>query len=32
MFIITAYGNYYLTQKSTTYAAFEGAEDVARLL
>lgn len=32
MFIFVAYGNYYLTSKSTTYAALEGAEDIARVL
>ncbi len=27
-----AYGNYYLTQKSTAFAAFEGVEDIARIV
>lgn len=32
LFIAVAYGNYYLTQKSSTFAAIEGAEDIARLV
>ncbi len=31
LFLGVAYGNYYLTQKSTAFAAFEGAEDIARI-
>lgn len=31
LFLGVAYGNYYLSQKSTTFAAFEGVEDIARI-